>query len=296
MRVTQSMLASNSLRNLSKSYSNMGKYQDQLATGKKISRPSDDPVVAIKGMFYRTNLTEVEQYKRNLNEAYTWMENSEAGIEQATQVIQRIRELTVQANNSTNSPEDLKAIGVEIAQLKEDLMGVANTQVAGNYIFNGTQTKNPPIPLDANGNPDFSQINSTAYNIEVSKGVQLKVNVDANNVFSQELFDTLSALETNLLDGEGTLENGDELLADLDKHIDSMLAERSELGARYNRLELVDSRLSDQEVIANRILSDNEDADIERVITDLTIQESIHRASLSVGARIIQPSLIDFLR
>lgn len=296
MRVTQSMLASNSLRNLSKSYSNMGKYQDQLATGKKISRPSDDPVVAIKGMFYRTNLTEVEQYKRNLNEAYTWMENSEAGIEQATQVIQRIRELTVQANNSTNSPEDLKAIGVEISQLKEDLMGVANTQVAGNYIFNGTQTKNPPIPLDANGNPDFSQINSTAYNIEVSKGVQLKVNVDANNVFSQELFDTLSALETNLLDGEGTLENGDELLADLDKHIDSMLAERSELGARYNRLELVDSRLSDQEVIANRILSDNEDADIERVITDLTIQESIHRASLSVGARIIQPSLIDFLR
>lgn len=296
MRVTQSMLASNSLRNLSKSYSNMGKYQDQLATGKKISRPSDDPVVAIKGMFYRTNLTEVEQYKRNLNEAYTWMENSEAGIEQATQVIQRIRELTVQANNSTNSPEDLKAIGVEISQLKEDLMGVANTQVAGNYIFNGTQTKNPPIPLDANGNPDFSQINSTAYNIEVSKGVQLKVNVDANNLFSQDLFDTLSALETNLLDGEGTLENGDELLADLDKHIDSMLAERSELGARYNRLELVDSRLSDQEVIANRILSDNEDADIERVITDLTIQESIHRASLSVGARIIQPSLIDFLR
>jgi len=296
MRVTQSMLASNSLRNLSKSYSNMGKYQDQLATGKKISRPSDDPVVAIKGMFYRTNLTEVEQYKRNLNEAYTWMENSEAGIEQATQVIQRIRELTVQANNSTNSPEDLKAIGVEISQLKEDLIGVANTKVAGNYIFNGTQTKNPPIPLDANGNPDFSQINSTAYNIEVSKGVQLKVNVDANNVFSQELFDTLSALETNLLDGEGTLENGDELLADLDKHIDSMLAERSELGARYNRLELVDSRLSDQEVIANRILSDNEDADIERVITDLTIQESIHRASLSVGARIIQPSLIDFLR
>lgn len=296
MRVTQSMLASNSLRNLSKSYSNMGKYQDQLATGKKISRPSDDPVVAIKGMFYRTNLTEVEQYKRNLNEAYTWMENSEAGIEQATQVIQRIRELTVQANNSTNSPEDLKAIGVEISQLKEDLIGVANTQVAGNYIFNGTQTKNPPIPLDANGNPDFSQINSTAYNIEVSKGVQLKVNVDANNLFSQDLFDTLSALETNLLDGEGTLENGDELLADLDKHIDSMLAERSELGARYNRLELVDSRLSDQEVIANRILSDNEDADIERVITDLTIQESIHRASLSVGARIIQPSLIDFLR
>jgi len=296
LRVTQSMLASNSLKNLSKSYANMGKYQDQLATGKKISRPSDDPVVAIKGMFYRTNLTEVEQYKRNLSEAYTWMENSEAGIEQATQVVQRIRELVVQAKNDSNSPEDLQAIGVEISQLKEDLVGVANTQVAGRYIFNGTQTKSPPITKDANGNLDFSKMITNSYNVEVSKGVQLKVNTNANNVFGEELFNTLNQIETALQDGVGSFENGDAALEKLDGHINSILAERSELGARYNRLELVDSRLGDQEVIATRILSDNEDADIERVITDLTIQESIHRASLAVGSRIIQPTLMDFLR
>lgn len=296
MRVTQSMLASNSLKNLSKSYANMGKYQDQLATGKKISRPSDDPVVAIKGMFYRTNLTEVEQYKRNLTEAYTWMENSEAGIEQATQVVQRIRELVVQAKNDTNSPDDLKAIGVEISQLKEDLVGVANTQVAGRYIFNGTQTKNPPIIKDEEGNLDFSKMVTNSYNVEVSKGVQLKVNTNGSNVFGEDLFRNLEQIEASLLDGEGSFENGDEALQELDGHINSILAERSELGARYNRLELVDSRLGDQEVIANRILSDNEDADIEKVITDLTIQESIHRASLAVGSRIIQPTLIDFLR
>ncbi|MBU7594564.1 flagellar hook-associated protein FlgL [Metabacillus halosaccharovorans] len=296
MRVTQSMLASNSLKNLSKSYANMGKYQDQLATGKKISRPSDDPVVAIKGMFYRTNLTEVEQYKRNLTEAYTWMENSEAGIEQATQVVQRIRELVVQAKNDTNSPDDLKAIGVEISQLKEDLVGVANTQVAGRYIFNGTQTKNPPIIKDEEGNLDFSKMVTNSYNVEVSKGVQLKVNTNGSNVFGEDLFRNLEQIEASLLDGEGSFENGDGALQELDGHINSILAERSELGARYNRLELVDSRLGDQEVIANRILSDNEDADIEKVITDLTIQESIHRASLAVGSRIIQPTLIDFLR
>lgn len=296
MRVTQSMLASNSLKNLSKSYANMGKYQDQLATGKKINRPSDDPVVAIKGMFYRTNLTEVEQYKRNLSEAYTWMENSESGIEQATQVMQRIRELTVQGQNGSNSPEDLKAIGVEIKQLKEDLLGVANTQVAGRYIFNGTQTKNPPITTDTDGNLDFSKMVPTPFEVEVSKGVQLKVNINPENVFGSELFNTLQQLENGLSDGAGNLENGDDILKQLDSHIDKMLSERADIGARYNRLELVDSRLADQEVIANRILSDNEDADIEKVITDLTIQESIHRASLAVGSRIIQPTLIDFLR
>ena len=77
MRVTQSMLSNNMLTNLSSSYDRLGKLQDQMNTQKKITRPSDDPVVAMKGMTYRTNLMEVEQYKRNFNEAYNWVENTD---------------------------------------------------------------------------------------------------------------------------------------------------------------------------------------------------------------------------
>lgn len=303
MRVTQSMLASNSLRNLSKSYTDLMKYNDQLQTGKKISRPSDDPVVAVKGIAYRTNLTEVEQYKRNLSDAYTWLENSEAGIEQAKEVIQRVRELLIEGKNGTNNPEDLKAIQVEIGQLKEDLAGVANMQVAGRYIFNGTDTARPPIALNPDGSVQSININTKDFNIEVSKGVQLKVNINAENVFGKGL---LSPVTTTA--GEGTLSkieqflNGignhdpDQLLGELDSHFDKLSGERSGLGARYNRLELIDDRLESQEVFANRILSENEDADMEKIITDLTTQESVHRASLAASSRIIQPTLIDFLR
>jgi flagellar hook-associated protein 3 FlgL len=292
MRVTQGMLAANSLRHLSQSYTNMGKYQDQLATGKKITRPSDDPVVAIKGMFYRTNLTEVEQYKRNLNEAYQWMESSEAGIEHANQVVQRVRELLVQGNNGSNSPTDLQAIAVEVGQLKEDLANVANTQVAGRYIFNGTKTDTPPVNVvDGSVTVDM---NTDAFNVEVSNGVNLKVNINGTNVFGQDLFNTLQSIEEAL--NSGNMENGNDMLGDLDNHFDVLSAERSEIGARYNRLEMVDARIQDQEIIASRILSENEDADLEKVITDLTIQESIHRASLAVSSKVIQPTLIDFLR
>ncbi|QNG60254.1 flagellar hook-associated protein FlgL [Bacillus sp. PAMC26568] len=293
MRVTQSMLASSSLRSLSRSYEKMGTYQDQLATGKKINRPSDDPVVAMKGMHYRTNLTEVEQYQRNISEAYQWMENSEAGIEQGTQVLQRVRELMVQAGNGSNSPDDLKAIGAEIKQLKEDLVGSANTQVAGNYIFNGTETKTPPVTLNADGTVAVT-IDSSAFEIEVSKDVKLKANIDNNNVFNKELFDVMDSIENALTSGD--MSDSDDMLSKLDDRIDIMNAERAELGARYNRLELIEDRVGKQEVVATRILSDNEDADLEKVIIDLTAQESLHRAALSVGARIIQPSLMDFLR
>ncbi|MFC0477861.1 flagellar hook-associated protein FlgL [Robertmurraya beringensis] len=293
MRVTQGMLASNSIRNLSNSYTQMGKYQDQLATGKKITKPSDDPVVAMKGMYYRSNLTEVEQYKRNLSESYLWMENSEAGIEQVNEALQRVRELTVQGSNGTLSESDKEAIAREVEQIKKDIMTVANTQIAGRYIFNGTNTSNPPVADGGNGALQ-ANLNTNNYLVEVSRGVSLKANINPDNIFNQELFDTLQGIQETL-EGIGT---GDLniLLGTLDKRLDILSAERSELGARYNRLEMVEARIDQQEVIATRILSDNEDADVERVILDLTTQESIHRAALSVGARIIQPTLMDFLR
>ncbi|SHP78797.1 Hook-filament junction protein [Mycobacteroides abscessus subsp. abscessus] len=293
MRVTQGMLASNSLRNLSNSYTQIGKYQDQLATGKKITKPSDDPVVAMKGMYYRSNLSEVEQYKRNLSESYLWMENSEAGVEHVNEALQRVRELTIQGANGTLSESDKEAVAREIEQIKKDIVTVANTQVAGRYIFNGTNTSQPPVTDDGTSAPQ-TNLNMNDYMVEVSRGVSLKANINPENVFSQKLFDTLQGIQESL---DGT-SSGDlnSLLGDLDNQMDKLSAERSELGARYNRLEMVESRISTQEVIATRVLSDNEDADLERVIVDLTTQESIHRAALSVGARIIQPTLMDFLR
>lgn len=271
----------------------MGKYQDQLSTGKKITKPSDDPVVAMKGMFYRSNLSEVEQYKRNLSEAYQWMENSEAGVEHVNEALQRVRELTVQGANGTLSVTDKEAVAREVEQIKKDIMTVANTQVAGRYIFNGTNTSKAPVTEDEDGVPTVD-FNSGHYSIEVSRGVSLKSNINPENVFGQKLFDTLQGIQKTL-DGRENLDFN-ELLNDLDSQMDNLSSERSELGARYNRLEMIDSRINQQEVVANRILSDNEDADIERVITDLTTQESVHRAALSVGARIIQPTLMDFLK
>ncbi|MBB5324265.1 flagellar hook-associated protein 3 FlgL [Anoxybacillus tepidamans] len=294
MRVTQLMLTNNSLRNVSKSYDRLGVYQEQLSTGKKIQRPSDDPVVAMKGMYYRTSLTEIEQYQRNLSEVYTWMDNSESALDHTTQVLQRVRELVVQGKNGTLTPEDQQAIAREIEQLKSDLVQTANTKVAGKYIFNGTNIAEAPVTEQTPPTAPLVQNNTDDFTVEVSKGVKLKANINPNNVFSQQLFDTLQQIENTF---KGTSAgNLDNLLKDLDDRMNSVLAERAELGARVNRLELVEQRLSTQQVIAQQMISDNEDADIEKVITDLKTQESVHRAALSVGARIIQPTLVDFLR
>ncbi|MCM3029684.1 flagellar hook-associated protein FlgL [Niallia sp. MER 6] len=296
MRITQSMLSGNSLRHISNGYEKMQKYQDQISTGKKITKPSDDPVVAMKGMYYRSGVTEVEQYQRNLSEAYVWMDNSEAGIEQANDGLQRIRELTLQAKNDTNTEDDRKSIAKEIEQLKQDLVNIANTQVNGKYIFHGTDVSNPPVTSD---NPPTVAENImdpaiNNYSVEVSRGVSLRANINPGTVFSQEMFDVVQSIQTSLENGDSS--ELDSLLGRLDTSLDSLNGERAELGARYNRLEMVESRLDQQSVVATKILSENEDVDMEKAITDLTVQESVHRAALSVGARIMQTSLMDFLR
>ncbi|WP_315907146.1 flagellar hook-associated protein FlgL [Priestia koreensis] len=286
MRITQGMLSTNMLRNLSTSYERMGKYQDQLSTGKKINRPSEDPVIAMKGISYRRDLSQTEQYKANFSEAYNWIENSDAALDKATQAMQRIRELVVQASNDTYDTSQRGSIATEIDQLKEHLITIANTQVGDKYIFNGTKTLDAPIGADDKPN----STSGTEVQIELSKGIYMPVSIKTDAVF------TLEKLSADLKDSTKTNTDINKYLGALDTHINSMLNTRAELGARQNRIEMMEDRVDEQEVIAQRIVSDNEDADIERVITDLKTQESVHRAALGVGSRIIQPTLMDFLR
>lgn len=277
----------------------MEKYMNQLSTGKKISRPSDDPVIAMKGMNFRTQVSEVEQFKRNVGEVHNWMDNSDAALDKATQAMHRLSELAVQASNDTYDNEERQSILEEVEQLKEHLVDIANTNVNGKYIFNGTNTGNKAVTINDDGTVDATQINSKPVKIEVSKGTALTVNVNANEVFNTEFFNAIEDFEQVLRSGDETEEEPsslDDSIAALNNQTTKIVDARANLGARMNRLELVENRLAEQEVIAKKTMSENEDIHFEEAITNLITQESLHRAALSAGSRIIQPTLVDFLR
>ena len=286
MRVTQSMLSNNMLRNLSNSYSRLDKLQDQISTQKKFTKPSDDPVAAMMGMNYRTDLNRIQQFTRNIGEVRNWVDSTDDALDKGVLALQRIRELTVQASNGTLEEDQRKAVAEEVKQLKEHLENIGDTQVGGKYIFNGNQT---------NVRPSESGFQSGTIELEVFSGIKIPVNTEGKALFGDMLSDDgdiqklITALESNDPAVGDMLEN-------IDKNIDNFLSARAQIGAKQNRVDLMEDRLSQQEVFSTRILSDNEDIDMEKAIIELTTQESIHRAALSVGARIIQPSLTDFLR
>lgn len=286
MRVTQSMLSNNMLRNLSNNYNKMGKLQDQLTTQKRITRPSDDPVVAMLGLGYRDSLNKVQQYSRNISEATNWLDSTDDAISQGVKVLQRIRELTVQASNGTYEEGQRGAIAVEVDQLKKQLETIAQTQVGGKYIFNGENTNKAP----AAGNFSDGDIE-----LEIFDGIKLNVNTKGSELF-KSVFNTLDSLKSKLEDKTASDTDISGFLDTLDSEIDHFLKIQADVGAKQNRVDMMKDRLSSQETIATEIMSKNEDVEIEKVITELITQESVQRAALSVGARIIQPSLVDFLR
>lgn len=290
MRITQGMLSNNMLRNLTSSYSKMDTLMDQVSTGKKINRPSDDPVIAMKGMGYRTELKQIEQYKRNTSEVHNWMDNTDSALDKATQTMQKLRELAVQASNDTYDASERENIMNEVKQLKEHMMDIANTSVNGKYIFNGTDTETPPVNEDG----EFDPSSTSPVLIDVAGGTKLQANVNPEDVFGNDLFANIDSFIADLESNDQEAIEGN--ISSLQGGIDNIINARADLGARMNRLELVENRLSEQEIVATQTMAENEDVDYEKAITELITQESLHRAALSAGSKIIQPSLIDFLR
>ncbi len=299
MRITQSMLSNNMLNNLMNSQVKMDKYLEQLYTGKKISRPSDDPVIAMKGINYRAQLAQVEQFKRNTGEVNNWMDNSDAALDNATKAMHRLRDLAMKAGNAAYGDEELQSIKAEAEQIKADLIDIENTKVNDKYLFNGTDTDTKPITFNDDGELNDINQNTTPVMIEVSSGTKIQANVDASEFFNNDFFADIDKFINSLdssEDADGEPVDIGAAIEDIDTHTGNIINARADLGARMNRLELIESRLADQEIIATRTMSNNEDIDFEVAITNLITQESLHRAALAAGSRVIQPTLIDFLR
>ena len=322
MRVTNNMLVNNMVYNLNQNLKKLEKLQYQLATGKKFRVPSDDPIGASKSLKFNTDISKLEQYERNVKDALSWMSDTEAALGEIGEVLKRAKELTVDAANGTKTTEDLNKIREEIDQLKEHLIQIANTTYAGRHVFSGYKTDQELLDENGNYKINLELLDDEAeifeYNVGVSEKV--KVNTLGSRVFGKVDFDKdtktiegipefsfevdagdkpyLIAVFEELSDG---LQNGNhdkiqQALTNLDNAMEQVLSVRAEVGAKMNRLELTDKKLGVQIVSVKELLSYNEDVDIAEAFMNINVAQNVYVSSLMTGARIIQPTLVEFLR
>lgn len=141
MRTTNNMLINNMLYHINNNLYRMSKLQTQMATGKKIEIPSDDPIVAARALKFRTDVSEIKQFNSNASDAYSWMDMTEVTLGKMIDILHDARERAVQAANSgTLTMDDKNKIMQEIKQLRSQSLHLANTSYAGRYIFSGYMT------------------------------------------------------------------------------------------------------------------------------------------------------------
>jgi flagellar hook-associated protein 3 FlgL len=295
-RVTQAMLNTKFLSNLNANYQRLEHLQNQLSSGRKINKPSDDPVGISFALRYRSELNANAQYQSNTDAANSWLSFTDTVLAQAGEVMQKLRELAVKAANGTNPQAALDAIAAEAEQLYKQVVGIGNSSFNGKYVFNGELTDLPPYTEE---NAVNELADSAEILFETGAGVRVAVSVSGNRVFgTPDDDDNAFAIIQDFITG---LRNGDkdalqEAIGNFQSRMDKILNIRSEIGSRMKRIELAEERLKDVDLNLTEMLSKTEDADLALVITKLKMDEAVYQASLSAGARLIQPSLLDHLR
>lgn len=305
MRITNSMMINDMMSNITKNQLRMNKYQNQMSTGKKISVPSDDPVVAARALKLRTDVAEIAQYKKNVKDANSWLDITETALGNINDVLKRANELAVKTSNSSLSADDMKASASEVKQLREQLIELANSSYAGRYIFSGYNTDQKLI--DSNGNFNINQSSTEDINYEIGVGNTINVNVLGCELFHSGA-STVTKVPSTVPDMIKVMDNFindlntdnhtaiSALITDIQTQEKNVTMIRSDVGARTNRLDLTASRLETDNYNFTALMADNEDVDMAETIMNLKNEENVYQASLAAGARVIQPSLVDFLK
>jgi len=294
MRITNNMMVGTFLRNLNNNSRAMDKLQERLSTGKQLNRPSDDPVGLVGALRLRTGLAEAEKYLDNANDGISWLETTDTALGQLGDILQRVRELTISGASDALPQQARNAIAQEINQISEQILQIANTTQGNKYIFAGYRTDQPAFGAGGiyNGTTNPSPIE-----YEIGVNVKISVNVEGDRVFTAipDIFTLLTNISADLT-AANTANLSGPRIGEIDAAMDRILSIRSEVGAKANRLELTKTRLEDADLNLTNLLSKIEDANMGETITQLKMQENVYRSSLGAGARIIQPTLMDFLR
>ncbi|MBC8549610.1 MAG: flagellar hook-associated protein FlgL [Candidatus Brocadiales bacterium] len=297
-RVNLETFISSTLANVQKSTSNMSRLQEQISTGKKVNRASDDPAGARKILSLRSEDLRLDQYAANIQTATQSLDFNAAALSNTSDILQRITELTMQGVSGATDQSGRTIIANEINQLLETIMQSANAQRLGRYTFAGTETTTEPFVATRNSSGNISSVsykgNRETIQYNVGPNTNTTVNLTGDEVFMKtRLFDTIVKIRENLLDGAITFATNE--LTNLDNASQNILNSIAKAGGISSTLELTGNRIDDTKLSLQEVLASAESADIAELVLKLTEQQSIFEASLSSGSYIFKTSILNYI-
>lgn len=295
MRVTNSMMLRSTLGDLNRAQSRLQRDQTALASGRSLSKMSDDPAAASSSMTLRGQLRRADQYQRAITDAQGWLGTADTAIVSGLDLMNRLKEVAVRAgNDGVANPTTRQALAAEVGFLRDALLELANTQHLGRSIFNGTADG----PAYGVGGGYLG--NDAAVHRDVGQNAVIQVNVTGPDVFGDpsapggDVFAVLARLQAAVEIGDTSGIAAEHQL--LDAARTTMSSAAAQVGVRGERLERVRNERDLEEVRLRGALSQVEDVDIAEALISVKASENAYMAALTAASRVLPPSLVDYMR
>lgn len=296
IRTTQTAAAAQFLAQTQSVYSRMAKTQEQLNTGLRISRPSDDPGGTGRVLNYDTELSNLKRYQDNVASSINFLGTADTAIGTIGDAMGEIKRLSLQAANGTNNPADLAGIATTIRQLRDVIRDASNVQFGGQYVFGGTSTQAAPYPAPANAYTGTGNVMSR----RIGDNQSVNINVSGETLLGiaappapGNAFDVIDQLATDIAAGnQPAILTG---MNNLDVAINRALDVRTQLGATASRLEITRDRLASTEERIMESRSQTAEVDPTEAYLKFNQQQTAYQAALAAGTRMLQTSILDFI-
>ena len=299
MRITEGIIAGRNLADLQRANAAVAKASQQVSTGNRLSRPSDDPQAVQKALNLRGDLAATAQYMDTANASQGWAQATDDALADINDVLQRAREAVVQGGNGTMSQKDRNDIATQIDQLIGQAKASGNATFDGQYIFAGQKTDTAPYDPDGADtyNGDTGSIIRT-----IGPGVSVQLNGSMGSVLGNgsdgKALQVLRDIATHLRGGTAADTNALRTtdLAAIDASMADVSTARAEAGALSNRLTTAANRLTDLQASTEKVRSGVEYVDLAEAISQLSSQQAVYQAALqATGSSLSQRTLMDFL-
>jgi flagellar hook-associated protein 3 FlgL len=290
-RITPQMTARRTMNNLQRNIEKLNRLQSVMSSQKVLQKPSDSPVGAVSALHYRSDLGRNTQLSRNIDDGLTWLNLADDTLNSVVDQLNRVRELAIAGRNATADATSREAYASEIDRIRDSVIGLANTKNLDRAIFAGNAAGG--VAYDASGNYLGT---SGVIDRTVAPGVRVQVNVNGDEAFGppgNDVFAVLSQISHSLRTDPSQLSTD---VANLDTRVTGIQNALASVGARTHRLETMKDRNSTDGITLKQSLSQVEDADIAQTTLELQLQQVAYQAALSTTAKVIQPSLVDFLK
>ena|ERR1035437_4019566 len=292
MRVTESMLYSNTNSSLGRDLSALQAITEKVSSTKQLNKPSDNPADVRSSVGLRDTLSELNQYLRNIDNATSKVGAMDTALSSAGDLIQRANELAIEGANGTLDAQQRQSIAAEVAQLTEAMAQDASAKVGNDYVFSGFRVDKAPFQITGPGQVGPYQGDQGVVIARVGPASTMQINMSGDSVF-QPALTALAQLQTDLNSGQPVQQT---TIGQITASLQTLLQARATVGARANRLD--DAKTSQSALVTNNtaLLSQLEDVDMTSAITELTKRQTTYQATLAVTAKVMQTSLIDYLR